>query len=98
MNGFREIVSIILFTVGIALSLEIIFEGFGWVYIAGALICFFLAYAFWPSKKRGQRQDDNTVLDWLELIIELPIEIFLWMFRLLARIIKHKGADFDLDL
>ena len=73
-------------------------SGFDWVFLLGSVGCLLLAYFIWPSKKRGQHRQDHWILDLLEFFIELPVEILLWSFRLLARIFKSKDGGFDIDL
>ncbi len=97
MNTVREFFSVILFAAGVFLLLQILTDGFSWVYVSGSAVCFVLAYLIWPSKKRGQRQESNWFLDILEFVIELPIEIIVNSFRLLARLVKSKDG-FDIDL
>ena len=48
--------------------------------------------------KRGQREGESLFLDILECVIELPIEFFMWILRLLSRIFRHTNGDFDVDI
>lgn len=60
------------------------------------LLGYVLAYFLWPSKRSGQRQESNLLLDVLEVIVELPVEAFLWLFRLLGRLVtRDGGVDID---
>lgn len=60
------------------------------------LFGYVLAYVVWPSKRSGQRQESNLLLDVLEVIVELPVEAFLWVFRLLGRLVaRDGGVDID---
>ena len=60
------------------------------------LFGYVLAYVVWPSKRSGQRQESNLLLDVLEVIVELPVEAFLWVFRLLGRLgARAGGVDID---
>ncbi len=96
MELLRALISLVLFSCGI----YFLFDGFSpeldWKALALAAFVFVLAYFFWPSRKRGQREDGNPWLDALELIVELPVEIFLWVFRLFARLFKDGDAGVDL--
>lgn len=61
-----------------------------------ALLGYVLAYFLWPSRRSGQRRDSNVVLDVLEIIVELPVEVFLWLLRLLGRLFtRDGGVDID---
>ncbi len=96
MELLRALISLLLFGCG----LYFLFDGFNptfdWKALVFAITAFLLAYFFWPSKKRGQRDDDNPWLDALELVIELPVELFLWVIRLFTRLFKDGDAGVDL--
>jgi hypothetical protein len=62
-----------------------------------ALVCFVLAYLIWPSKRQGQRHEDNWPLDVMEILIELPAEIIFWVFRMIGHLFR-KGDGIDIDL
>ncbi|GAA5315157.1 MAG: hypothetical protein AseanaTS_03610 [Candidatus Pelagadaptatus aseana] len=98
MNTFRELSSCVLFMIALLLLFEIFTAGFSWVFAGGSVVFFVLAYLVWPSKKKGQRNDDHWYLDVLEVVIELPIELVLRLFRFLARVAKDKDGGFDLDI
>ena len=97
MNLLRAIIAIAFFAVGVYLTIEVIVGAYTAMFLLGSFGAFLLAYLTWPSKKRGQREDDYVFFDVLELFIELPIEILLWLFRLLGRFIKS-GGDAGLDI
>ncbi len=97
MNLLRAIVAISFFAAGVYLTVDIIINDHDLLALLGSLALFMFAYITWPSKKRGQREDDYVFFDVLELFIELPIEILLWLFRLLGRFIKS-GGDAGLDI
>lgn len=63
-----------------------------------SVICFIVAYAIWPSKKRGQREGEHAFFDILEFIVMLPTEIVLWFFRLIARLLFSKNDGLDIDI
>jgi len=94
----REIIALIFFGAALALTAEFFFEGLIWIYLAGAAFCFALAHWTWPSKKRGQREQDNWFLDLLEVVIEFPVEAIVWCFRILGRTLRNKDGGVDLDL
>ncbi|MEE4376921.1 MAG: hypothetical protein V2J55_05330 [Candidatus Competibacteraceae bacterium] len=81
MNVLRELVAIIVFIAALYLLYGIISTGFSWVHVAGAVVCFTVAYFVWPSKRRGQRQTDHWLLDVIEIVVEFPIELILWLAR-----------------
>ena len=97
METLREFLATFIFTLGVYF-IFVMFGGFQWYFLLGCIICFVLAYFVWPSKTRGQRVQDNLFLDILELIIELPVEMFLWFIRLFGRLFSKKDGGFDLDL
>lgn len=99
MNALRELTATLTFIAALVVLTLLFAQDFSWGYCLVMLLCFGLAYALWPSKRRGQRRDDNGFLDLLELVIELPIQLLLWLFRLLGGLFRgNKGDDFDIDL
>lgn len=98
MITLREIIALIFFGAALALAVEFFLEGLIWIYLVGAAFCFALAYWCWPSKKRGQRDQDNWILDLLEVVIEFPVEAIVWCFRILGRTLRSKEGGLDLDL
>ena len=98
MNLLRALIAISFFATGTYLTIEIIADTYTPIFLIGSFGAFLLAYLTWPSKKRGKREDDHIAFDILELIIELPVEIFLWLLRLLGRFFKSSGdSGFDID-
>lgn len=97
MIVLREVLAAIIFVVGVVFLFDIFSVGFSWEALLLSLFCFFIAYVIWPSKKKGQRQDDYGFLDVLEFVIEIPFEILKWFFRLLGRIFSGKGDGVDID-
>ncbi len=94
METLREILATFIFTIGIYFIFVIV-AGFQWINLIGCIICFVSAYFIWPSKTRAQ---DNAFLDILEFIIELPVELFLWIIRLFGRAFSKKDGGLDLDI
>ncbi len=99
METLREFIAAIIFIVGAVIIFSIL-ERFSWDMLFAGITCFVIAYFIWPSKRRGNREGDSYLLDILELIIEFPVELFSWLFRLLARLFRSKdgGLDIDIDL
>lgn len=97
METLRALSAIVIFISGLILTFSLVNE-FQWDNLLGSAVCFVVAYFIWPSKKRGHREQDNAFLDILELVIELPIEIFIWFLRLLGRIFRNKDGGFDVDI
>lgn len=98
MNTAREIIAVIAFLVALYFAVDLFNSGFTILSLVVCVMSFMGAYIIWPSKKQGQRNDDNWLLDIIEFIIELPAEVITWLIRLLARLFSGKddGVDFDL--
>jgi hypothetical protein len=96
MELLRVIVSLLFFVSGVYLLIDGLIPDVDWYLLLMAAGAFLFAYAFWPSKRRGQREEANSWLDLIEIFVELPIEIFLWVFRLCARLFKDGDAGVDL--
>ena len=97
METLRAILATFIFVLGIYF-LFVYIDDLLWPNLLGFIICFLLAYFIWPSKARGQRVQDNAFLDILEFIIELPVELFLWLIRLFGRLFSKKDGGLDLDI
>jgi membrane protein implicated in regulation of membrane protease activity len=91
MEMLRGVAAVLIFILGICLLIKLCMSPFQLMLLVVVVFCFLLAYFIWPSKKNNQRED-NIYLDVLEIAIELPFEIFIWLFRILVRVF-HK-ADF----
>lgn len=97
METLKELIAMLIFVAGSVLIFSV-FDQFHWGNFWGGISCFVVAYYIWPSRKRGYREQENTFLDIVELVIELPVEIFLWIFRSSGRIFRGKNNDFDIDI
>ncbi|MFT5760811.1 MAG: putative membrane protein [Alteromonadaceae bacterium] len=87
MQVLREIIAVLAFVVGCVLLADLVSNGFNWTNLFIVVLCFVGAYIIWPSKKKGQRDDGNSFIDILEVLIELPVEIFLWLLKIIGRIL-----------
>ncbi len=81
MTTLREIVATLLFMLAMALVIQLFASEFAWLSLLGVLLCLALAYACWPSRRRGQRDDASGWIDLLEVVIELPVQLLLWLLR-----------------
>lgn len=97
MLEIREWTSVIIFFIGLAGVYTLFDQVFAWSTLFGAVLCFFVAYIIWPSKRKGQRDDGGRIADIFELLIELPFELLSWCFKLLGRLFKGKGDGVDID-
>jgi hypothetical protein len=98
MEVLKEIMATLVFIVGLVLLTALDFDMINWFEVIGGIICLGLAYLLWPSKKRGQRESDNILLDIIEFFIELPIDILGWVFRSLGKLFRNKDGGVDLDI
>ncbi len=97
MTYFRAFFATGFFVVGIVSTVTLFKAPFEWMTLVVALACFVLAYLVWPSKSKGQRQDDYWPLDTMEILIELPADIIFWAFRMLGHLFR-KGDGIDIDI
>jgi len=98
MEALKEFLATICFIIGAVLLTSTISDVFNWFEFIGGITFLVLAYFTWPSKKRGQRQSDNLLLDIVEFVIELPFEVFGWLFRFLGRMFRSKNGGVDIDI
>jgi hypothetical protein len=97
MIVFRECLAVLIFLAGLSGPYSFIMVGFDWSAFFAMVLCFVLAYLIWPSKRRGQRDEGAYIADILEWMIELPIDVFLWILRLFGRLFGGKGNGTDID-
>ncbi len=98
MIELREWVSAIIFCTGVAGICVLVANELTWSLVWASVLCFVLAYLIWPSKRKGQRHDDNRLADILEILIEFPMELFSWLIRFLGRLLGSKGEGIDIDI
>ena len=96
MEILRQAIALIIFCTGISLTLSL-FGHFDWLVLGLGILSFFLAYFIWPSKARGQREQGHPILNILEFFIELPVELLLWMIRIIMQSFRHKDTGVDID-
>jgi hypothetical protein len=103
MKLLREIVAVIIFIIGIFSVVDLVTNGINSEDVFIAVLCFICAYIVWPSKKKGQRDDGNSFLDILEFIIEAPVDILMWLLKMIGRLLGRgndssggDGIDFDI--
>jgi membrane protein implicated in regulation of membrane protease activity len=96
MELLRAFLSIACFCLGIYFCIDFFLSNYDWTPLVFAVMAFLLAYFIWPSRRRGKREEEHAWLDFIEIVIELPVEIGLWMFRLFTRLFKDGDASIDL--
>ena len=102
MESFREFVAVLFFIMGSMLIVFLFANAFSWANLLIGLSAYVASYFIWPSKRRGKRDNDSPVLDIIELVIEFPVELVVWFFRIIGRVLSSifggKGDGFDIDL
>lgn len=96
----REWVALVFFCAACAGVYSLYAEGYEWPLLFAVILSFAAAHFVWPSKRKGQRFDGGTIADIAEFFIELPVDIFSWLIKLLGRGFGGKGGvdDFDIDV
>lgn len=90
MESLRILLAVLAFLAGIAALVHGIAVGPLWAGLLGMLLCFLLAYWLWPRR----REIDSVWLDVLELLVELPVNVVLWLLRQLGRLFRDiDGPD-----
>lgn len=88
MTFIRGALAVSFFALGIAATYLLFAEGPWWLYLLIAIAAFVAAHFVWPDDAERK----NLAFDSLEWLIELPIELTLWLLRpflLLLRLFKH---------
>lgn len=98
MIELREWFSVIIFCAGLAGIYLLFSDAFKWSILFASVFCFSLAYLIWPSKRKGQRDDGGWLADIVEILIEFPVDFFLWMLRFVGRLFGGKGDGIDFDV
>jgi len=91
----RALLAIACFCFGIYFSVDFFLSNYDWTLLFFAVLAFLFSYFIWPSRRRGKREEEHAWLDFIEIIIELPVEIGLWIFRLFTRMFKDGDAGID---
>lgn len=90
MEPLRILLAVLAFLAGVAALVHGIAVGPLWAGLLGMALCFLLAYWLWPRR----RQLDYGWLDVLEVLVELPVNVVLWLLRLLGRVFRDvEGPD-----
>lgn len=97
MTVIRATTATIFFILAVLFTIKLFTESFMWISLIIAAVCFALAYVIWPSKKHGQRHEENWLFDVMEIVIEFPVDIIFWIFRMLGHLFR-KGDGIDIDL
>ena len=88
MTTLREIAACLFFLGALGLLIQLFSVGFAWDLLLGTGLGFVLAYALWPSKHQGHGRNDNGFVDLLGWVIEFPVELLLWLLRLLGGLFR----------
>lgn len=96
MEALRELIALLLFICSTVLLIVLFNNTFDWIQLVIIFSGFLLAYFIWPSKRKNQRKRENALLDILEIIVELPIELLFWPFRVLWRVIRRSDNILDI--
>jgi hypothetical protein len=90
METLRALLATLVFLVGIACLVHGLSGGPLWPCLLGMALCFLLAYWLWPRN----RQADSPWFDALKLLVELPVNLLLWLLRQLGRLFRDvDGVD-----
>lgn len=85
---FREIGAVAAFVLAVCFLSTAIFDGIDVLSVLVGILGLLVAYFVWPSKRRGHQRNSHWLLDALEVLIELPGELFFWFLRAVLSIIK----------
>ena len=98
MTNVRALGATILLIFGLFQLLDLWLVGFSWASLAIASVSFLLSYWVWPSKRDDpkHRYQHSQWFDWLEFLIELPVEIVLWLIRSLFGLLRRSVDDVDI--
>lgn len=101
MEALREFIATVGFIAAVILCAAAFATDVNWLYLTVGVVLFGVVYVVWPSKRRGKRDDGNPIIDIIEVIIEFPVELILWLLRGLWRILTSLfggkgGIDIDI--
>ena len=101
MESIRIAVATLGFIAGTFLIMGMLIVPFDWTYLFAGFVFYLFTYLVWPSKKRGKRVSESAIIDKLELIVEFPIELIIWLLRILGGLFRGllggKGDGVDID-
>jgi hypothetical protein len=93
MDGIRLALALLLFCVGAYLVWDLFSTGFNVVVLAASLACFILAHYIKPNTKDSH---DTSLVDVLDLIIDIPFRTISVLLRAVGRPFKNDISDVDL--
>ncbi|MCG7563085.1 MULTISPECIES: hypothetical protein [Pseudoalteromonas] len=101
MEQLKIALALMGFFTGTCLILGVLTGHFHWACLLVGGFLYFISYVLWPSKKRGKRETESATMDFLEEIIEFPIDVISWFLRGLGRLFRYllstKGNGGDID-
>lgn len=95
MLFFRQLLAVCFFVGALYFCYHFLLFQQHWSYLLAAVFSFLLAYWIWPNKKRRQSEQDHWLIDWLEIIIEFPIDLTVNLARLILRIFRNTDVGMD---
>jgi hypothetical protein len=84
----REILSITIFAISVVLVIDSVADNFEPIFFLIGCLGYVVSYWLWPSKKRGYMRCDHWIYDVIEIVVELPVSILVWFYRLIVSAIK----------
>lgn len=94
MDFFRAALSTALFIFSSYLIYDLIANGFSWTVLVFCIAGYIVSYYLWPQ----DHDFDSRLLDYLELVIELPFRSMSLIVRSIGRVIRHSDADIGTDI
>lgn len=93
MPYLRNLLAVILFSLGIYLIFDLIRNGFNLKVLLVCIGCFIAAHYIWPPNR--DKEEESVLWDFLEDVINLPFNI---LSRLLRAVGNTKDHNQDIDL
>ena len=94
MDIIRVIAATLLFCFSTYLIYDLFANGFSWIVLGFCVGGFVAAHYLWP-KDHGI---DFGLLDYMELVVDLPFRAMALAVRSIGRIFRHGDADIGIDL
>lgn len=98
MHGLRVLMAIGCYLIGLGFVGALIALPFQMAYVVGCFLGFLAAYVWYPNRSQDRIKRDvaeEVAGEFvLQLIIELPIRILLWLLKLPFRALQHADLNF----
>lgn len=97
MQRFLQILAFAALIAGFVFLVLCVIYWFDIRYFLSTLLCFVAVWILWPEQRHRRDKTDGAYDRWsfLELFVELPLSVFLWIVRAIAAFFRGLARFLD---